>query len=77
LELRKTSVADLAAAAGGDPATPPESGGRRQAEDSRAAGTLGDEAPALRPALMADLDVAVGAGGYLPGFVAAVGPGCG
>lgn len=69
LELRKTSVADLPPPPEETPPPPPE---EQKQRDDVAPPTLGDDAPPPAP-LMADLDVAVGGGGYLPGFVAGAG----
>lgn len=70
LELRKTSVADLPPPPEEQPPPPEE---EAKAEDV-APPTLGDETPPPAP-LMADLDVAVGGGGSLPGFVASAAAG--
>ncbi|MCC7376579.1 MAG: TonB family protein [Verrucomicrobiales bacterium] len=70
LELRKTSVTDLPPPQAEEPPTPPEQ--ETKAEDI-APPAAPDVAPPSAP-LMADLDVAVGGGGYLPGFVSASGP---
>ncbi len=69
LELRKTSAVDLPPPPEEQPPeAPPEP--EAKAEDIPPP-TMGDDSP---PApLMADLDVAVGAGGYLPGFVTSAG----
>lgn len=69
LELRKTSVTDLPPPEAEAPPPPPEA--ETKAEEV-APPTLGDDAAPPAP-LMADLDVAVGGGGYLPGFVANAG----
>jgi protein TonB len=71
LELRKTSVADLPPPPEEQPPPPPEQ--EAKAEEV-APPTMGDDSPPPAP-LMADLDVAVGAGGYLPGFVASAAAG--
>lgn len=71
LELRKTSVADLPPPTEEAPPPPPEA--ETKAEEV-APPSLGDDM-APPAALMADLDVAVGGGGYLPGFVANAGAG--
>ena len=68
LELRKTSVADLPPPQEEEPPPPPPEQEAKAEEIAPPA--LGDDAPPPAP-LMADLDVAVGGGGYLPGFVAA------
>lgn len=69
LELRKTSVADLPPPEAEPPPPPPDA--ETKAEDVAPPDLSADAAP---PApLMADLDVAVGGGGYLPGFVANAG----
>ena len=69
LELRKTSVADLPPPQEETPPAPPEP--EKQAEEV-APPEMGDDIAPPAP-LMADLEVAVGAGGYLPGFVASAG----
>ncbi len=69
LELRKTSVTDLPPPEEEPPPPPPEA--ETKAEEV-APPSLGDDAAPPAP-LMADLDVAVGGGGYLPGFVANAG----
>ena len=69
LELRKTSVTDLPPPPEAEPEKPPEQE-ETKAEDVPPP-SLGNDAPAAP--LMADLDVAVGGGGYLPGFVANAG----
>lgn len=70
LELRKTSVANLPPPVEED-LTPPPTPEEQPAEDL-APPAMAEESPPMAP-LVADLDVAVGAGGYLPGFVAAAG----
>ncbi|MBL9136019.1 MAG: energy transducer TonB [Verrucomicrobiales bacterium] len=70
LELRKTSVTDMPPPQAEEPPPPPEQ--ESKAEDI-APPVAPDVAPPAAP-LMADLDVAVGGGGYLPGFVTGSGP---
>ncbi|MBL9129121.1 MAG: energy transducer TonB, partial [Verrucomicrobiales bacterium] len=69
LELRKTSATDLPPPPEEAPPPPPEA--ESKAEEV-APPSLGEDAAPPAP-LMADLDIAVGAGGYLPGFVANAG----
>jgi protein TonB len=70
LELRKTSVADLPPPQEEPP--PPPNQEEAKPDDIAPPAAPDDALPSVP--LMADLDVAVGAGGYLPGFVAASGP---
>lgn len=72
LELRKTSVLDLPPPEEQEPPPPPPDAEAKQEE--AAPPTLGDDLSPPSP-VMADLDVAVGGGGYLPGFVAGAGGG--
>lgn len=69
LELRKTSVTDLPPPQEEELPPPPEPESK---SEEIAPPAMGDEMPPPAP-LMADLDVAVGGGGYLPGFVTSVG----
>lgn len=63
LELRKTSVTDLPPPKAEEPPPPPE-----PKREDVAAPVLGSDAPPPLP-ISADLEVAAGEGGYLPGFV--------
>lgn len=64
LELRKASVADIPPPAEEEPPPPPEE--EKPQEDTPPPPSLAD-VPQQVP-VMADLDVAVGGGGFLPGF---------
>ncbi len=64
LELRKTSVTDLPPPKTEEPPPPPP----ESKEEPLVVPTLGNDAPPPLP-LSADLEVAAGEGGYLPGFV--------
>ncbi|MEN9675822.1 MAG: hypothetical protein RIS76_1718 [Verrucomicrobiota bacterium] len=66
LELRKASTADVPPPVEEQPPEPPQD---QTKEDAPPPPTM-DDAPQQVP-LMADLDVAVGSGGFLPGFMAA------
>jgi protein TonB len=66
LELRKTSALDLPPPQEEAPPPPPE---QQAPPENVPPPSLAEDAPPPAP-LMADLDVAVGGGGYLPGFVA-------
>lgn len=66
LELRKATTADLPPPVEEEPPKPPED----QAKEEAPPPPTMDDAPQQVP-LMADLDVAVGGGGFLPGFMAA------
>jgi len=68
LELRKTSVADLPPPEEEAPPPPEAETKREEVAPPDLSEDLAPPAP-----LMADLDVAVGGGGYLPGFVAQAG----
>lgn len=65
LELRKATTTDLPPPVEDEPPKPPE----EQAKDETPPPPTMDDAPQQVP-LMADLDVAVGGGGFLPGFMA-------
>ncbi|MCW5558786.1 MAG: energy transducer TonB [Verrucomicrobiae bacterium] len=66
LELRKASAADLPPPVEEEPPEPPR---EEPAEEETPPPPSMDDAPQQVP-LMADLDVAVGGGGFLPGFMA-------
>lgn len=66
LELRKTSVLDLPPPQEEEPPAPPPDAESKK--DDVAPPVLGEDIAPLAP-VMADLDLAAGAGGYLPGFV--------
>ncbi|HAB15255.1 MAG TPA: energy transducer TonB [Verrucomicrobiota bacterium] len=66
LELRKASATDLPPPIEEQPPEPP----KEQAQEDVPPPPTMDDAPQQVP-LMADLDVAVGSGGFLPGFMAA------
>ncbi|MBN8245997.1 MAG: energy transducer TonB [Verrucomicrobia bacterium] len=66
LELRKTSATDLPPPVEEEPPPPQQ---QEQAQEEVPPPPTMDDAPQQVP-LMADLDVAVGGGGFLPGFMA-------
>lgn len=65
LEIRKTTVTDLPPPVEEKPPPPPDAPPQETAPPA-----LAEEAPAPVP-LMADLEIAEGAGGFLPGFIVA------
>jgi len=67
LELRKASAVDLPPPVEEEPPPPPQA--EAKAEDAPPPPAM-EDSPQQVP-LMADLDVAVGGGGYLPGFMSA------
>ncbi len=68
LELRKASAVDLPPPVEEEPPPPPE----QQAQEEVPPPPTMDDLPQQIP-VIADLDVAVGAGGFLPGFMASAG----